>query len=152
MLRKMRPPLRTPPANRHPRRSPEAKAKMFRFSPCRVYSSAFLTECATGDSRVFGARERDIQRLLSRLLFVLFVPKQGKDILLLNNNLSYLELRNLARAAASLATTSSGVSPSFLPVSSGARGLPPSSPKRSVSSFASASSRLESSSAILCRA
>ena len=88
MLRKMRPPLRTPPANQNPRQSHKTKAKMFRFSPCRVYSSAFLTECAMGVSRVFGARERDIQRLLSRLLFVLFVPKQEKDIIHLNTNLS----------------------------------------------------------------
>ena len=49
-------------------------------------------------------------------------------------------------AAASLATTSSGVSFSFLPVSSGLRGSPPSRPKRKASSFASCSVSADSSS------
>ena len=53
--------------------------------PCCVLHD--LPKCATGDPRVFGARERDSQRINSRLLFVLFLPKQEKYINLLNNNL-----------------------------------------------------------------
>ena len=82
------------PSPKNPSREPESKTKpqdQGENVPIFALPSiffCFLTECATGDSRVFGARERDIQRLLSRLLFVLFLPKQENDIILLNTNLS----------------------------------------------------------------
>ena len=58
--------------------------KIGTFSDATVprYNTLQFRRCVTGDSQegVFGARERDTQRLLSRLLLVLFLAKQEKDI------------------------------------------------------------------------